>query len=62
MLLRLGRILIEVDLKIMEPIERTIQAINNADEGSHLFHQHFSKLRPSTCSASYGAHDYARKG
>jgi hypothetical protein len=62
MLLRLGRIPIEVGLRIMEPIERTIQVINNAGEGSRLFRQHFSKLRLSTCSSSYGAHDYARKG
>jgi hypothetical protein len=62
MLLRLGRIPIEVGLRIMEPIERTIQVINNAGEGSRLFRQHFSKLRLSTCSSSYKAHDYARKG
>jgi hypothetical protein len=35
--------------------------INNAREGSHLFRQHFSKLRLSTCSSSYGAHGYVRK-
>jgi hypothetical protein len=62
MLLRLGRMPIEVGLRNMEPIERTTQAINNAREGSHLFRQHFSKLRLSTCSSSYGAHGYVRKG
>jgi hypothetical protein len=60
MLLRLGRMPIEVGLRIMEPMEKTIQVINNAGEG-HLFRQHFSKLRLSTCSSSSGAHDYARK-
>jgi hypothetical protein len=61
MLLRLGRMPIEVGLRIMEPIKRPIQVINNASEGSRLFRQHFSKLGLSTCSSSYKAHDYARK-
>ena len=44
MLLRLSRMPIEVGLRIMKPIGRTIQVINNAGEGSRLFRQHFSKL------------------
>jgi hypothetical protein len=57
MLLRLGRMPTEAGLGIMEPTERTIQVINNAGEGSRLFRQHFLKLRLSTCSSGYGAHD-----
>ena len=54
MLLMLGR--------IIEPIEGTIQVIHNAGECNRLFRQHFSNLRLSTCSSTYGAHDYAREG